>query len=327
MTFLESVPSSGESKIDEYVRRIQEGEDRNAIVQGLPEKWVDAINKKLGTSLSTNGDISEEQRLQQLSKRFDLPHENDKGELSLLSIEERKKLRGWVASYELAKIAKAQGVDLSTLSREEYADFAIKQFLAIDDTQLRMATWERMATSAEDVIARKKENVVRIQPEIEENFRKFSYEMITKAREQDRFMYPNIRVRQGTGESNSWLFFGINESTQEGDKETHKAYISFKDINMLTPEKFKTLMIALRDAGYNGDIKIFQDLENQGILLNDQIVMHGRTEQDAIKALATAEVLFGGELGQKGIGKDEVINGKNTSYSEILAEKISSTIK
>lgn len=322
---MEVHPSSGESKINEYVSRIQAGGSKEDILQGLPQSWVDKINERIGGARSEI--FSEEERLKKLSERFDLPQAKVVENRTIFNKDERKKLSGWSASYELAKIAKQEGVDLSLLTREEYVEYAIHNSLAIDDTQLRMATWERMATSAEEVIALKKETVAKIKPEVEELFRKFSYEIITKAGEQDRFVFPNIRVRQGTGGSNSWLFFGINESTEDGSQETYKSYISFKDLNNFSPEKFNRLMIALRDAGYNGDIKTFQDLENQGVLLNDQIVMHGRTEKDAKLALSVAEKLFGDELGQKGVGKDEIVDGKNKSYSEILAQKIVEAIK
>lgn len=243
-----------------------------------------------------------------------------------LSVEERKKLSGWAASYELAKIAKQQGIDLTKLPREDYAQFAIYNSLAIDDDQLRMATWERMVTSPEGILAGKKENIKKIKPEAEKAFARFSFEAKKKAGEQNRFMQEGIRVRQGTGSSNSWLFFGINNSPEEGRVETYKSYVSVKDLNILTPERFSNLMATLRDAGYNGDIKIFQDLSEQGILLNDQIVMHGSSHADAELALQVAEKFFGADLDQKGVGKDEVIDGKDMSHSQILAKKIADTI-
>ena len=78
-------------------------------------------------------------------------------ELPALSIEERKKLHGWTASYELAKIAKQQDIDLSKISREEYVDFAIQNSLAIDDDQLRVAPWQRMGTSVEEIVLANRE--------------------------------------------------------------------------------------------------------------------------------------------------------------------------
>ena len=70
------------------------------------------------------------------------------------------------------------------------------------------------------------------------------------------------------------------------------------------------------------NIKIFQDLSEQGVRLNDQIVLHGVSQADAELALQVAEKFFGADLDQKSVGKDEVIEGKNKSYSQILAQRI-----
>lgn len=247
-------------------------------------------------------------------------------ELSVLSIEERKKLHGWTASYELAKIAKQQGIDLSKISREEYAEFAIRNSLAIDDDQLRVAPWQRMGTSVEEIVLANRERKAQITEESEKAFAKFCYEMQQKAGQENRFISENIRVRQGTKDSNSWLFFGINNGTGEKSNETYKSYVSVKDLNTLTPERFTQFMTALRDANYNGDIKIFQDLSEQGVRLNDQIVMHGGSQADAELALQVAEQFFGTDLDQKSVGKDEVVDGENKSYSQILAKKIAEAI-
>lgn len=241
---------------------------------------------------------------------------------TLLNIDERKKLNGWEASYELAKIAKEQGVDLSKLSREEYAEYAIQNALAIDDSQLRVAPWQRNGLSVEEIVKTNKEKAMDISEEADQVFSRFCFDMQKKAEGEDRYLSENIRVRQGTKDSNSWLFFGINDGTGEGNGETFKSYISIKDLNTLTPERFKQFMIALRDSNYNGDIKIFQDLKGQGIKLNDQIVMHGGSQKDAERALEVARNFFGDDIEQSSVGKDEVVEGVNKSYSQILAQKI-----
>lgn len=245
----------------------------------------------------------------------------------MLSIEGRKELQGWAASYELAKIAKQQNIDLSKISREEYADFAIQNSLAIDDDQLRVAPWQRMGTSVEEIVLTNKELKSNITDESEKAFAKFCYDIQQKAGSENRFLSENVRVRQGTKDSNSWLFFGINDGINEEGNETFKSYISVKDLNTLTPERFTAFMLALRDAQYNGDIKIFQDMSEQGIRLNDQIVMHGGSQTDAELALRVAEQFFGSDIDQKSLGKDEVIDGKNHSYSQVLAQKIRTSIK
>ncbi len=248
-------------------------------------------------------------------------------ENQLISIDERKKLYGWWASYELAKVAKQQGIDLSQISREDYVEFAIQNSLAIDDSQLRMPPWQRMCISAQEIVSVNKEKKSKINKGIDQSFEIFSRNIQQKAGEKDRVLQEGIKVRQGTKDSNSWLFFGINKSLGGNRGETFKSYVSVKDLNILTPERFMQLMIALKDAGYNGDIKIFQDLSGQGINLNDQIVMHGASQADAKLALQVAEKFFGADLDQKSIGKDEVINGEEKSYSQILAEKIKDAVK
>lgn len=303
--FMESLNSKNflpgaEQKIEEYINRIKNGESKESIFQGLPESFKSGIEKRLA-------ERSEE--------------------LPILSVEERKKLHGWTASYELAKIAKQQGIDLSKISREEYVDFAIQNSLAIDDDQLRVAPWQRMGTSAQEIVLANREKKAQIKEESEKAFAKFCYEIQQLAGQNNRFIADNIRVRQGTKDSNSWLYFAINGSTQENNTETYKSYISVKDLNTLTPERFKQFMIALRDANYNGDIKIFQDLSEQGVRLNDQIVMHGGSKADTELALLVAEQFFGEDLDQKSFGKDEVIDGENKSYSQILAKKIKQSIK
>ncbi|OQB59990.1 MAG: hypothetical protein BWX94_01569 [Tenericutes bacterium ADurb.Bin140] len=388
--------SAGEIKVNEYVSRIQGGESKDSIFQGLPESFRSRIEDKLAQSTEEdekgippqyrglNSEIldeiwtipeyvdrektkelkdkkakavaalrerelsetvkkerqaADEQKIAELrqqlgiEKPLESPAATAKAETShpsaetgSLSIEERKKLSGWNAGYELAKIAKQQGLDLSTLSREEYVDYAIQNFLAIDDSQLRMPPWQRMCESAQEIVATNKEKRALISKEADAAFSKFCFEIQKKAGEDDRSIQDGIRIRQGTKDSNSWLFFKVNNGTAEGSKETFKSYVSVKDLNKLTPERFTSLMAALRDAGYNGDIKIFQDMAMQGVNLNDQIVMHGASENDAKLALSVAEKFFGDDLDQKSVGKDEVVDGKNHSYSEILAKKIKDAI-
>jgi hypothetical protein len=387
--------SAGEIKVNEYVSRIQGGESKDSIFQGLPESFRTRIEDKLAQSTEEdekgippqyrglNSEIldeiwtipeyvdrektkelkdkkakavaalrerelfettkkerqtADEQKIAELRQQLGIekpsespatavkPETSPSAETGSLSTEERKKLSGWSAGFELAKVAKQQGLDLSTLSREDYVDYAIKNSLAIDDGQLRVPPWQRMCESAQEIVATNKKKRALITKEADAAFSKFCFEIQKKAGEDDRSIQDRIRVRQGTKDSNSWLFFKVNNGTAEGSKETFKSYVSVKDLNKLTPERFTSLMAALRDAGYNGDIKIFQDLAVQGVNLNDQIVMHGASENDARLALGVAEKFFGDDLDQKSVGKDEVVDGKNHSYSEILAKKIKDAI-
>ncbi len=320
--------------IPEYVdrKKTEELKEKKA-------KAIAALRKRESSETKKEKQTANEKKIAELRRELGIekPLENPTAatevkassldaETTSLSIDERKKLSGWSAGYELAKVAKQQGLDLSTFSREEYVDYAIQNFLAIDDSQLRMPPWQRMCESVQEIVAINKEKRVLIDKETDKAFSKFCFEIQKKAGENNLFIQDKIRVRQGTKDSNSWLFFKVNNGTAEGSKETYKSYVSVKDLNKLTPERFTSLMATLRDAGYNGDIKIFQDLATQGVNLNDQIVMHGASKNDAMLALGVAEKFFGDDLDQKSVGKDEVVNGKNHSYSEILAKKIKDAI-
>lgn len=45
-------------------------------------------------------------------------------------------LTGYEAGYELARLAREEGVDLTQMTREQYADYAVKHQMQIDDSQL-----------------------------------------------------------------------------------------------------------------------------------------------------------------------------------------------
>lgn len=371
------ISQTAELKIQEYIDRINGGESKDSIFQGLPNSFKSGIEKGIaeqqreqilseiptqykGMDSETldmmwtfptyideeKNRVNKEKKARVLealkerealngmngeplsAERSDEKRETSvEEEFPILSTEERKNLWGWEASYELAKIAKQSGVDLSKLSREDYVDFAIQNNLKINDDQLRAASWQRMGISAREIISGNREKRAEIKKEVEDAFAKFSFAVQERAAQTNRFISENIRIRQGTKDSNSWLFFGINNGTGERGEETYKSYISFKDLNTLSPGKFLQFMIELRNVHYNGDVKIFQDLLGQGITLNDQIVMHGSSRADAQLALQVAEKFFGDELDQKSLGKDEVINGEEKSYSRILAERISEAVK
>lgn len=242
-------------------------------------------------------------------------------------LKKNKELHGSAASYELAKIAKSQNIDLSLLSREEYADFAIQNKLMIDDNQLRMSLWQRMCESVDEVRKGDKERQSLISPEADDAFNKFSEEIKQKAGENDKKIDDNIIVKHVTNYSKNWLFFLINKGVDIKEDQIFKSYISLQDLNTLTPDKFKDFMRNLRDSGYNGDIKVFQDLLTQGIRLNDQIVMHGASEEDAKLGLDVAAKFFGDSLADQSLGIDKRIDGKWRSHSKELAQKIKNSIQ
>lgn len=349
---MENFPGA-EQKINEYVERIQNGEDKEWVLQGIGPAFRTPVEGRLGNTQEKK--LSDAEKISQLEQELGIkraPVEIERSEISEKEVEtleqtlleetleqekefspekiqEYKKLSGWVASYELAKVAKSEGVNLSTLNREEYVDYAIDHYLAIDDDQLRMPPWQRMSESVDDAIKANREHKSSVSEENEKAFAQFSHEMMELAKkdQQERYIAEGVRVLSGTKDSNSWLFFSINEGTDTKNPDTFKSYLSLKDLNVFSPEQYKQYMETLQKRGYNGGVKIFQDLTEQGSVLNDQVVMHGFSEADAALALEVASEVFSENIEHTSLGKDEYNNGVSKSYSQVLAEKIKEEIK
>lgn len=247
--------------------------------------------------------------------------------VAIESKKEKKIITGWKASYKLAEIANQQNIDLTQYTREEYAEFAIDNNLAINDEQLRMASWERMYTSVKDL----REAIRNLKSKIENSkedleFHKFSQEMKDKAKETDRFLEDKISIHSGTEKTNSWLYFQINkgiETTKHYNPKIFKTYITFKNLKDISPTLFLDMMRKLRDNNFDGDIKIFQDLCEHATVLNDQIVIHGNDKYNVKKAANIIKNNFGPAISNISFGYDD----NNKSYSQILAEKIKKEIK
>lgn len=339
-------------KAEEYAIRILNGEDPDVVLQGaesfrpLVEEKILAYKEKKRRELENEeGDVVAEPVLPEILSEEKIAEREDDDNLKIEllrkelgvkekcldsgEIERRKTLSGWSASYELAAVAEAEGIDLSELSREEYAQYAIDNYLAIDDDQLRVQPWQRNEKSVEEIVKKAKERRLDIKPETEKEFSKFSYDMMELARkdQKDRYLGEGVRVLSGTKDSNSWLFFSINNGTNQNETDTFKSYFSMKDLNQFSPEQFVSFMEELQKHGYNGGVKIFQDLTEQGTRLNDQVVMHGFSEEDAQMAIEVAKQFFGDNIADTSVGKDQIIDGKSKSYSQILADKIKQEIR
>lgn len=330
--------SRGEEKVLEYVERIKSGESLAGILDGLPQSFTLGLTKKLLADIKTPDSVILELEERGLIESLysEQPAEataiNDSAQSvgesgpRLATEQEKRLLHGWSAGYELARVAKAEGVDLLSLSREEYAEYAVSHNLEIDDAQLRAARWERTATSPEEIVARRKELVANIPSEQLSAFSQFDTDMRALAATDNRFLRDGVRVRQGTAQSNSWLFFGINQSLGNHLTEMHKGYLTFKELGKFSPEIFVGYLETLQQAGYNGDVKVFQDMGSQGLLLNDQVVMHGATAEDVVLANDIARQYFGENVAEVGVGVDMQIAGKWKSYSQILAEQVKERI-
>lgn len=330
--------SQGEEKVLEYVERIKSGEALERILDGLPESFALGLTKKLLGDIKTPDSIIIEleerglveklyaEQSEEVVLKDDLSQLVDESVVPLATEKEKRLLHGWSAGYELARVAESEGVDLLSLSREAYAEYAVSHNLEIDDAQLRAARWERTATSPEEIVARRKELAANIPSEQLSAFSQFDTDMRALAATDNRFLRDGVRVSQGTAQSNSWLFFGINQSLGNHLTEMHKGYLTFKELGKFSPEIFVGYLETLQQAGYNGDVKVFQDMGSQGLLLNDQVVMHGATAEDVVLANDIARQYFGENVAEVGVGMDMQIAGKWKSYSQILAEQVKERI-
>lgn len=236
---------------------------------------------------------------------------------------------GWNAQWDLATIAEQEGVDLSSMTREEYADYAIDKGLEIDDNQLRMQPSLRNHKSMQDYLAAVKTTrpVTQEQIDADTAFTKYAIKVMDlsdgKNKTHNGQIHPGVEVRSGVSGSASWLYWKINSGAVKGATEVHKAYLGFKDIyKSMTPKRVDDFFKALQASGYNGDVKTVQDLGSQA-RISDQIVMHGATKADSELALKTAQDFFGEEIGFTDTGMDS----DKKSYSELIAERIANGIK
>jgi hypothetical protein len=232
-------------------------------------------------------------------------------------------LFGWNAQWGLASVAKKQGVNLANLTREEYVQFAIDNGFRINDDQLRMATTLRNATSMAEYQALRKSMRAAATPQQQQADAAFSSfaQQIKRDAASSKQIANGIRIRSGTANSDTWLYFKVNSGANITGN-TYKAYAGFSNPYVtLTPDRVTQFMELLQSRGYNGDIKTIQDLD-QGSSISDQIVMHGATEADARLAQQLSREFFGNELTFSEVGMDSATQ----SYSQILSEKIDSQI-
>lgn len=124
------------------------------------------------------------------------------------------------------------------------------------------------------------------------------------------------------GSGSKWSNFEINKGTV-GEHAESKGYLTFKNpAEKLTPANVTAFMQRLKEAGYNGQVKV--PVIASGLIFRfDNIVFHGDTDEDTEKALQIAREMFGEALLQTQKGVDgENAEGKHTSYSDLLAEKV-----
>ena len=223
-----------------------------------------------------------------------------------------KRLTGSEAQYEAARLAKEQGIDLSKLSREEYAQFAIDNNLELTDTQLRMRTSLRNFEQTDYLREYKKNKPTTPEQDASDlKYANWTHNLgqESEAKYQGKAVpdiAPNVEIAAEKSSGNTWRHFTINKTLiGSGTNATQtKAYLGFSDLfASLTPERVTQFMAELAKAGYKGNVKTIADLTTYRNI-SDQIVMHGATEADTQLAAKLAQSYFGSELNFQEFGTD-----------------------
>lgn len=125
-----------------------------------------------------------------------------------------------------------------------------------------------------------------------------------------------------SGWTSGWASFEIGDDTHAKGTERHKSYASLDDFINISEVDMSGFLVAMRDAGFNGQVK-FPALGERALLGSDNVVMHGATEEDAKTGEAVARQFFGDRVTGTQFGKDA--DGK--SHTQMLAERVEKNLK
>lgn len=315
---IEVTPTEAQEKSLELINKIIE-ESKEFALEDASDISVDEKGNIVEDASDTSSETMTEEEYQAKKKEVE-----DEWDEAL----KNSKLNDSLAAMKLAEIAKRENIDLSSLTREEYVDYAINKGFKISDTQIRNAPELRNPTNIEDTMTLRKNMREQISKITENLWNKWtnSMKLLAPKSQKERYILDNVMLSSGTTKSDSWLFFIINNSQLDNSQAPYKSYFSLKDFNHISPEKVVNFMKYLQENGYSGGIKTFQNLVDQGVLLNDQFVMHGDTKQHAELGEKLAKEFFKNEIKSTGLGKDSFESGKPKSYSEILSDNIEKSL-
>jgi hypothetical protein len=198
-------------------------------------------------------------------------------------------------------------VDLASMTQEEYADY-----LAENGTPEGVSMYDALTarpdqrgfTAAQRVEAYQKNK---------DASKAFTQRMVDLWEALRRTPIDGILAR---GADSGWTNFEVGQDTHQARTDRYKSYATLRDPLALSQEQAVGFLEALRDAGYNGQVK-FPGMGTRALLGFDNVVMHGASQQDAALGEQVARQFFGGDLTATQFGVDR--GGK--SHSQSLAEQ------
>lgn len=133
-----------------------------------------------------------------------------------------------------------------------------------------------------------------------------------------------VRFSEGDGIYDAWFHWHFRDDKRKGDSR-HKAYITIQDpVRQLTPEAIHAVVRAIDAAGFNGQMKVPDNLASFQQRF-DNFVIHGNdveSIQRAVRAVILELSLHGVKISEIGTGIDQ----RGTSHTKILAEEVADKI-
>jgi hypothetical protein len=198
-------------------------------------------------------------------------------------------------------------VDLASMSQEEYADY-----LAENGTPEGVSMYDAL-TARPDQRGFTAAQRVEAYQQNKDASKAFTQRMVDLWEALRRTPIVGILAR---GADSGWTNFEVGQDTHQAGTDRYKSYATLRDPLALSQEQVVGFLEALRDAGYNGQVK-FPGMGTRALLGFDNVVMHGASQQDATLGEQVARQFFGGDLTATQFGVDR--GGK--SHSESLAEQ------
>ena len=211
-------------------------------------------------------------------------------------------------SYEnaIARL-KAKGLDVKTMTREEFARSMAQHGFTLDSTQLRKSAGlrDQFSRIGSPDSANKVRSLIA------------GLKSLLSSIKSGNIKIKGVKYGDLTA---AWVQYIINDNTRDssGKKrsiETHKAYLTLTDsaTSSLTVAQIKGFLSALADSGFNGQMKHSAHASGM-VFFSDQFVMHGATKADAALAAQVASQFFGNSVSSIVTGVDP----SWSSYSEAI---------
>ena len=279
----------GEQKIQEYVDRIKKGESKDLIFKDLPESFRIGIERGLGESLVNENNEQKESE----NNPFEKMNQDE--------------FADWLSQ---------------NLTEEEFKKVGMYNLLTARPEFRALVISDSLKKSGEE-------------PELYQRRLSMLPALKKWATESEGVIRKYIKNNEGIigVEGSGWQHYKINESEIPREKDRIKGYISLAMdglFDKFNSEVMSNILETLKTQGYHGQVKFPQ--QGGGLYERfDNIVIHGNNDIETQKALKIIkEVLDKYQIATifQQVGRDGIDeNGKKTSHTDLLSQKVEGAIK